>query len=65
MKSAVMTDKLRVGFDVGGTFADGVLVRGTEVLAKAKALTTEGVTSGMIDALTRFLGQRRSTSNPR
>lgn len=43
--------KLRLGFDVGGTFTDGVLMKGEEVLSKAKSLTTEDVTTGIIDAL--------------
>jgi len=44
-------ESLRIGFDVGGTFTDGVVMRGEEVLAKAKSLTTEDVTTGIIDAL--------------
>lgn len=43
--------KLRLGFDVGGTFTDGVLMKGEEVLSKAKSLTTEDVTTGIIDVL--------------
>ncbi len=50
---------LRVGFDVGGTFTDGVLVSGTEALAKAKSLTTADVTGGIVDALDQLL----STAN--
>ncbi len=45
------TTRLRVGFDVGGTFTDGVLMRGREVLAKAKSLTTQDVTGGIVEAL--------------
>ncbi|MFQ6118028.1 MAG: hydantoinase/oxoprolinase N-terminal domain-containing protein, partial [Candidatus Bipolaricaulia bacterium] len=48
-------EKLRIGFDVGGTFTDGVLMRGEEVLAKAKSLTTEDVTGGIIAALDALL----------
>ncbi|MFQ6033964.1 MAG: hydantoinase/oxoprolinase N-terminal domain-containing protein, partial [Candidatus Bipolaricaulia bacterium] len=48
-------EKLRIGFDVGGTFTDGVLMKGEEVLAKAKSLTTEDVTTGIIDALDALL----------
>ncbi|MBC7099418.1 hydantoinase/oxoprolinase family protein [Candidatus Bipolaricaulota bacterium] len=51
-----MAESLRVGFDVGGTFTDGVLMRGREVLAKAKALTTDDVTGGIITALDELLG---------
>ena len=56
------TAQLRVGFDVGGTFTDGVLMSGREVLAKAKSLTTQDVTSGIIEALDRVL--ERSTVAP-
>lgn len=45
------TAQLRVGFDVGGTFTDGVLMRGREVLAKAKSLTTQDVTEGIVKVL--------------
>jgi N-methylhydantoinase A/oxoprolinase/acetone carboxylase beta subunit len=31
MDSKIKFNQLRVGFDVGGTFTDGVLVSGTEV----------------------------------
>ena len=47
------TAQLRVGFDVGGTFTDGVLMKGREVLAKAKSLTTQDVTGGIVEALDR------------
>ena len=50
-----MTRQLRVGFDVGGTFTDGVLMQEREVLAKAKALTTQDVTGGIVEALDRVL----------
>ncbi|MGC9530216.1 MAG: hydantoinase/oxoprolinase N-terminal domain-containing protein [Candidatus Bipolaricaulaceae bacterium] len=52
-----MPGDLRVGFDVGGTFTDGVLMRGREVVAKAKALTTEDVTGGIVNALDTLLEQ--------
>jgi len=52
-----MSEKFRVGFDVGGTFTDGVLMEGREVLAKAKALTTQDVTDGIIGALDEILTQ--------
>lgn len=45
----------RIGVDVGGTFTDGVLVRGTEVLEKTKAETTSDVTSGIISAIDNLL----------
>jgi len=49
------TAQLRVGFDVGGTFTDGVLMSGRDVLAKAKSLTTQDVTGGIVEALDRVL----------
>jgi N-methylhydantoinase A/oxoprolinase/acetone carboxylase beta subunit len=53
----MMAEKLRVGFDVGGTFTDGVLMREREVLAKAKSLTTQDVTGGIVNALDELLNQ--------
>jgi len=55
MKNIREHDGLRIGFDVGGTFTDGVLVSGTEALAKAKSLTTADVTGGIVDALDQLL----------
>lgn len=52
-------NQIRVGFDVGGTFTDGVLVAGTEVLAKTKSLTTSDVTSGIVTALDQLLETSR------
>lgn len=52
-----MTRQLRIGFDVGGTFTDGVLMEEREVLAKAKALTTQDVTGGIVNALDEVLAQ--------
>ncbi|MBM7714834.1 N-methylhydantoinase A/oxoprolinase/acetone carboxylase beta subunit [Bacillus thermophilus] len=46
-----MKKEVRVGFDVGGTFTDGVIVKGKDILAKTKTLTTEDVTTGIINAL--------------
>jgi len=54
-----MTRQLRVGFDVGGTFTDGVLMQDREVLAKAKALTTQDVTGGIVNALDEVLAQSK------
>ncbi|MEW6048517.1 MAG: hydantoinase/oxoprolinase family protein [Bacillota bacterium] len=48
---------LRIGFDVGGTFTDGVVVRGRQVIAKTKSITTEDVTTGIINALDKLLAQ--------
>ncbi len=55
-----MTKNVRIGYDVGGTFTDGVMMRGTEVLAKAKALTTEDVTTGIINALDILLNSQKA-----
>ncbi|RLE33508.1 hydantoinase/oxoprolinase family protein, partial [Candidatus Acetothermia bacterium] len=52
-----MEETLRIGFDVGGTFTDGVLMREREVLAKAKSLTTQDVTGGIVNALDELLSQ--------
>lgn len=49
-----MTRQLRIGFDVGGIFTDGVLMEEREVWPKAKALTTQDVTG----CLTWELGRR-------
>src|SRR5690625_875166 len=46
-----MNKQVRIGFDVGGTFTDGVIVRNKDILAKTKTLTTEDVTTGIINAL--------------
>lgn len=46
-----MKQQYRLGFDVGGTFTDGVLVLKNKVITKTKALTTSDVTSGIIHAL--------------
>ncbi|MEA1964665.1 MAG: hydantoinase/oxoprolinase family protein [Candidatus Aerophobetes bacterium] len=50
-----MEGDYRIGFDVGGTFTDGVLVSGERVLAKAKALTTEDVTGGIVAVMDKIL----------
>lgn len=54
--------QLRVGFDVGGTFTDGVLMQGRNVLSKAKSLTTQDVTGGIVEALDEVL--TKSGANP-
>lgn len=56
-------NKYRLGFDVGGTFTDGVLVLGDKVIAKTKSLTTEDVTTGIINALDIVL--EKSTIDPK
>lgn len=47
----MINKEYRLGFDVGGTFTDGVIVLGNKVISKTKALTTEDVTTGIINAL--------------
>ena len=37
-----MTRQLRIGFDVGGTFTDGVLMEEREVLAKGEGAHHSG-----------------------
>ena len=46
---------MRIGIDVGGTHTDAVLLHGDEVVASTKALTSEDVTSGILDALETIL----------
>lgn len=57
-----MKGSIRVGFDVGGTFTDGVFVQGNNIIAKTKSLTTEDVTTGIINALDILLN--KSKINP-
>lgn len=52
-----MKRNIRVGFDVGGTFTDGVFVQGDKVIAKTKSLTTGDVTTGIINALDNLLNK--------
>ena len=47
--------QIRMGIDVGGTFTDGVIMQGKEVLAKTKSLNTEDIISGIINALDHVL----------
>ncbi|MBI0579481.1 hydantoinase/oxoprolinase family protein [Neobacillus cucumis] len=50
-----MVSQIRMGFDVGGTFTDGVIMQGREVIAKTKSLNTEDVTTGIVKALDNLL----------
>lgn len=50
-----MSKNARIGFDVGGTFTDGVVLNGREVIEKTKALTTNDVTTGIVNALDKLL----------
>lgn len=58
-----MEKRYRLGFDVGGTFTDGVLICGDDVAAKTKSLTTEDVTTGIINALDVLLEKSRIDTN--
>ena len=42
---------MRIGIDVGGTHTDAVVMRGNTVLATFKALTSEDVKAGIVEAL--------------
>ncbi|MDH4107838.1 MAG: hydantoinase/oxoprolinase family protein [Gammaproteobacteria bacterium] len=48
---------MRIGIDVGGTHTDAVLLDGDDVVAATKALTTDDVSSGIIEALDVVLAQ--------
>ena len=54
---------IRIGFDVGGTFTDGVMMRGREVLSKVKSLTTEDVTTGIVNALDVLLKSEKADAS--
>ncbi|WP_223810993.1 hydantoinase/oxoprolinase N-terminal domain-containing protein [Rhizorhabdus histidinilytica] len=49
------SEQVRIGIDVGGTNTDVVLMSGSTVLASAKGFTTEDVSSGIVDTVTRVL----------
>lgn len=46
---------MRIGIDVGGTHTDAVLLDGDVVVASTKALTSEDVTAGILEALESIL----------
>lgn len=46
---------LRIGIDVGGTNTDAVVLKGADVIAATKVITTEDVTTGILTALTEVL----------
>jgi len=48
---------MRIGIDVGGTHTDAVLLDGDNVVASTKVLTTDDVSSGILEALEVILGQ--------
>jgi N-methylhydantoinase A/oxoprolinase/acetone carboxylase beta subunit len=59
----LMKKKYKLGFDVGGTFTDGVLTQGEKVISKTKSLTTADVTTGIINALDTILGKSKIDPN--
>jgi N-methylhydantoinase A/oxoprolinase/acetone carboxylase beta subunit len=46
---------LRIGIDVGGTNTDAAVLKGTEVIAATKVITSDDVTTGILTALTEVL----------
>lgn len=46
---------MRIGIDVGGTHTDAVLLEDDNILSSTKSLTTEDVTSGIMNALSVLL----------
>jgi N-methylhydantoinase A/oxoprolinase/acetone carboxylase beta subunit len=48
---------MRIGIDVGGTHTDAVVLDGENVIAAHKALTSEDVVTGVVDALTYLASQ--------
>ena len=54
---------MRIGIDVGGTHTDAVLMDGMEILCAHKALTSNDVRQGIIDALDRVMTEGRVDLN--
>jgi N-methylhydantoinase A/oxoprolinase/acetone carboxylase beta subunit len=54
----------RIGIDVGGTNTDAVLIEDGHVAAAVKAPTTDDVTSGILEALSRLAGRASLRSPP-
>lgn len=46
---------MRIGIDVGGTHTDAVLMRGRELIAATKALTTDDISTGILNAIREIL----------
>ena len=51
----------RIGIDVGGTNTDAVLIDDGDVKRAVKAPTSEDVTGGILDALSRVAGRASRT----
>jgi len=47
----------RIGIDVGGTNTDAVILEGDSIVAGAKSPTTADVTTGVVESLTKVLGE--------
>lgn len=52
---SIKTRMLCVGVDVGGTNTDAVVMQGTAILGRAKTLSTEDPSQGILDAVQRSL----------
>ncbi len=50
---------MRIGIDVGGTHTDAVVLRGDEIVASTKALTSADVVSGVTEALDTVVGDAK------
>ncbi len=48
---------MRLGIDVGGTHTDAVIMTGSEILGRHKALTTPDIIGGIVEALAEVLRQ--------
>jgi len=48
---------MRLGIDVGGTHTDAVIMTGSEILGRHKALTTPDIIGGIVEALAAVLRQ--------
>jgi len=48
---------MRLGIDVGGTHTDAVVMTGSEILGRHKALTTPDILGGIVEALVEVLQQ--------
>ena len=48
---------MRIGIDVGGTHTDAVVMTGDEILGHHKALTTQDILGGIVEALAEVVGQ--------
>ncbi|MCH8060111.1 MAG: hydantoinase/oxoprolinase family protein [Proteobacteria bacterium] len=54
---------MRLGIDVGGTHTDAVVMTGSEILGRHKALTTPDILGGIVEALVEVLQQSNCKTN--